>query len=90
MDVGTCSAEMFYNDKFGFLKILDTVRTDSISTPWKFTYYSYVDILEDFTKRFGFYFIKSMSTIDYLFNDELSQGCCFNDMFIADFNGTLI
>lgn len=90
MTVELCNAKKFCNDKFGFFKILDAVGMDGIGTPWKFTDYSCIDVLEDLMKRFSFYFIKSMSMINYPFNDELSQGGCFNDTFIANFNSALI
>ena len=90
MNIGTCSAEKLYNDKFAFLIILETIEMNSIDTSWKLANHSFVDILEDFVKGFDFYFIKSMSTIDYSFDNEFSQGCFLNNMFITDFNSTLI
>ena len=85
-----CNAEKLYNDKFAFLIILETVKMNSIDISWKLVNQSFVDIFEDFVKGFDFYFIKSISTIDYPFDDEFSQDCFLNNTFIIDFNSTLI
>ena len=71
MNLRACSAKEFFNNELDFFEVFEIIRTNDIIIIEKFTDCSFIEIFDYFTKRYCFDLIESMTTIDYLFDNEL-------------------
>jgi hypothetical protein len=72
MYLRACGAEMLTDDELCFFEVFETVGMNGIMTMWKLAEYSLVDIFNNLAKRFSFYLIERMTSINNSFNNEFS------------------